>query len=411
MNRGRLVSRLCAVIVAPVLALGVMAMAPMDAAHAAPPVPTGLVATGGPIPTLSWTRVPGATRYVVQGAETSSFSAPVFNTETVNTSYVPTRMLKDGILYWRVQAKDDSGSSDFASTQTTIATYPAPTGITISGPTGGAVLPPISPPVIHWDSVAGATSYDVEVDAEGDGVGGSVREGVLTTTYVWPEPQGVGERVGNEDFFVRVRARFENNLQTNWSPYVTYDVTQLPEVTSATCAAEAVCAPGARARGPRPSKTVQDVVFDWDPVKGAKYYEIWVALDRDFNNQVERRNVYRHSLLAGHRPTTTTTTSGRSGRSTRPTSPRPGRPSRASSSVAGRTRRRRSGPPVTSSPAAVGDDFYYQWSPVRTRRATRSTSGTTRTSPPTPTNLLAPPRRPRTRPGTGSTRACHPRAS
>lgn len=362
MNRGRLVSRCAAALAACLLAVGLLAVTP-GAAHAAPAAPTGLTATGGPVPTLSWTRVPGATRYVVQGAENASFSAPVFVQETVNTAYVPTRMLKDGILYWRVQARDDAGSSDFTSAQTTISSYPAPTGISITSPTNGAVLPPVSPPVIRWDSVAGATSYDVEVDNEGDGVGGTVREGILTTTYVWPDPQGVGEKAGNEDFFVRVRARFDNNLQTSWSGYVKYDVNQLPEVTSATCAPEAVCAPAPGA-GPRPSKTVQDVVFDWDPVKGAKYYEIWVALDRDFNNPVDRRYVYgtRYSpattydnnnyfwkvrpINAGEQP-----------------APWPAEPN---------VFQRRwpdqptlIWPSVASTPTVVPDDFYYQWSPVR----------------------------------------------
>ncbi len=48
--------------------------------------------------------------------------------------------------------------------------------------------------------------------------------------------------------------------------------------------------PGHRRRAR--AATVQDVVFDWDPVQGAKQYEIWVALDHDFNNEVEKRIVY-----------------------------------------------------------------------------------------------------------------------
>ena len=68
--------------------------------------------------------------------------------------------------------------------------------------------------------------YDVEVDNEGDGVGGNVKTR-QTTTYVWPDPQGVGEQTLPEDFYVRVRAHFDNNLQTSWSDYVRYDVTQL----------------------------------------------------------------------------------------------------------------------------------------------------------------------------------------
>ena len=164
---------------------------------------------------------------------------------------------------------------------------------------GQQVFPPVAPPVISWQGVPGAVSYDVEMDAEGDGVGGLIKE-VKTTTYVWPDPQGVGEKQGTEDFFVRVRARFDNNLQSDWTAYTSYNVGQLAPVTSASCATKLVCAPD-RSTGVRPRIEVQDVVFDWDPVKGAKEYEIWVALDPDFNNQIEKRRV----LSTRYSPTTT----------------------------------------------------------------------------------------------------------
>ena len=42
-------------------------------------------------------------------------------------------------------------------------------------PPAAAIMPPVAPPVISWDAVAGAIGYDVEIDAEGDGVGGTLR--------------------------------------------------------------------------------------------------------------------------------------------------------------------------------------------------------------------------------------------
>ena len=46
-----------------------------EPASAAPNAPTNLHDDGQPIPTLSWDRVASATKYVVQGSESSSFSA------------------------------------------------------------------------------------------------------------------------------------------------------------------------------------------------------------------------------------------------------------------------------------------------------------------------------------------------
>ena len=335
------------------------ALAPTTTASAAS-APTGLSAGGSPIPTLSWTAQPGATRYRVQGSENASFSPLLFNQETAATSYTPARILRSGTLYWQVQAIDGSGASAWSGSTAAIAPLSVPANVQVSAP-GGSVLPPVSPPVITWSPVPGATSYEVEMDAEGDGVGGVVKD-VKTSTYVWPEPQGVGERAGTEDYFVRVRAKFENNLQSDWTGYTAYDVAQLPPVTSASCGAGLVCAPHP-ATGVRASATVQDVVFDWDPVKGAKQYEIWTSLNQSFSTEVEKRTV----LSTRYSPTVTYDNNtyywkvraiNAAGEPTPwPAAPNvferrwPFKPSLVH-------------PPVATTPR-IGDDIYYQWTPVK----------------------------------------------
>ena len=42
----------------------------------------------------------------VQYAENPGYTTGLFTTTTTNTSYVPTRVLKEGTLHWRVQAID-----------------------------------------------------------------------------------------------------------------------------------------------------------------------------------------------------------------------------------------------------------------------------------------------------------------
>jgi hypothetical protein len=335
-------------------------------AFAVPDVPTNLTAQGAPIPTLSWDRVTGATSYLVQGSESPSFATPVFSQTTVNTSYVPVRVLKEGTLYWQVRAIDGSGPSAFATAQTTIDTHLPPTGLGIaSSSPGSAILPPVAPPLITWNAVPGASGYDLEMDAEGDGVGGTVKTNLKTTSYVWPDPQGVGEQLGTENFFVRVRAKFDNNLQSDWSSYVSYDVTQLPAVTYDTakhaCPATVACAPDP-VTGVRPSVDLEDVVLDWDPVKGAKQYEVWVALDPDFSNEVQRR------IVSGTRYSPATTYDNKSyywkvraiNAAGEPT-PWPATPSVF--------RRRWAVAPTLvyppSSTTPVTNDLYFQWTPVQ----------------------------------------------
>ena len=334
-------------------------------AHAAPAAPTGLTASGVPIPTLAWDRVASATEYRVQGSTTSSFSSTIFNVETTNTRYTPVRVLPTGQLHWRVQTSDGTGTSGWSTAETTIGAQAVPTGVQVSP--GQQVRPPASPPVIQWNPVAGAIAYDVQMDADGSEVGSIQRDNLKSTTYVWPDPQGVGEREGDEDFFVRVRARFDNALQSDWSDWTSYDVTQLPYVTSTACAAGLVCAPDP-VSGARPSTTVQDVTLDWDPVKGAKRYEIWVAVDRDFNTQVEKR------IVVGTRYSPATTYDNGNyfwkvrayNASDQPT-PWPATPSEFQ-------RRWPQLPTLVYPPSSevpVGDDVYYQWTPVK--HATRYT--------------------------------------
>ena len=361
----RRVSRAVATLVTTFLvASGLLVVQTSGSAVALPGTPTNLQSSADDIPRLSWDPVSGATRYQVQGSENIGFTGTkVFDVNTVNTNYVPVRVLKEGLLYWRVQAVDGTGAGPFSTiAEATIATHVPPTGLTVAPPSGTTILPPVSPPVVTWNAVPGAIGYDLELDNEGDGVGGVVTSNIKTTTYVIPDPQGVGETTGFADFFVRVRAKFPNSLQTDWTPYSSYNVSQLDAVTSATCGAGLVCAPtpggGVRARA-----TVQDVVFDWDPVAGAKQYEIWVALNSDFTNEVERRVVYS----TRYSPKTTYDNNTYYWK-VRPINaanqPAPWPPTPSDFERRWPDRPSLVWPPNTTA-STVGDDFYYQWTPVQ----------------------------------------------
>ena len=94
-----------------------------------PNAPTGLTASGGPIPTLSWTRDPAVGHYRVQGSEDATFSNRVFELDTRNDRYTPARVLRSGTLYWRVQAVDHSGSSSWSQSETRVGTLRGPSGL------------------------------------------------------------------------------------------------------------------------------------------------------------------------------------------------------------------------------------------------------------------------------------------
>lgn len=322
-------------------------------ATAAPPAPGGLTASGSPIPTLSWDRIGTADRYRVQASSVADFSSTIFVVETSNTTYIHRQLVPGGTFHWRVQAIDASGEGPWSAGSIAMPAAPTPTGLRVSP--GETVLPPISPPVISWDPVPGARSYALEMDDEGDGVGGTRLGDLRTNSFVWPDPQRTG------DYHVRVLANFDGGMSSDWSGWVKYDVAPLPAVTATACDPGLVCAPQP-ATGVWPSRTVQDVIFDWDPIPGALKYEIRVAKDPDFNNLIEQRYV----LGTRYSPTLTYLNDSYywQARAVNAAGQEMEWPATTSSFQ----RRWPSKPTLVYPPSGstpVGDDLYYQWTPVK----------------------------------------------
>ncbi len=128
---------------------------------AAPPAPalpspangaTGIATT----PSLSWSASSGATSYDVYFGTASS---PPLATNTATTGYSPGTLSAGTLYYWRVVAKNASGSNSSAtwSFTTLVAGPPAPT---LSSPANGATGVSATPSLI-WSASSGATSYDV----------------------------------------------------------------------------------------------------------------------------------------------------------------------------------------------------------------------------------------------------------
>ena len=350
-----------------VLALGLAIGAVPPAVAAPSSAPTGMTSTGTNIPTLSWNRMVGAVEYQVQGSETDSFSTLVFDTNTHNTSYVPTRTLKSGSLYWRVRATDGQGWGPYSPAATFgVPTVLAPTNLSVSG--GQATSPPVKPPVARWNPVTAAVSYTLQVDDEGDEVNPIEYANIRGTSYVIPRPQAMG------DYYVRVRANFDYGLQTQFTPWVKYDVDRLPDVTATTCATGLVCAPSP-AIGVRPSVTVQDVVLDWDPVQGASKYEIWVAKDISFNTTIDGP---REVFGTRYSPSETYDNAPyfwkvRAVNAAGEKMPWPSTPNQFQ-------RRWNMAPTLLYPPndlsEPIGDDLYYQWTPVKHASSYRLDMGT-----------------------------------
>lgn len=248
-----------------------------SAAQAAVVVPTGLSTSGGgsSTPTLQWQRVSSATKYDVQVSTSASFTPLIFTKSTTNRMIVPTTVLPDGPVHWRVRAVDATGTSAWVSATHTVSAPSAPVPQSPANTVSTPLQQPTYPPLLSWTGVQGATSYQVEVDATADGATsadfvGASSYTTKSTSFVVPDPKADGT------YFWRVRAQLSNGLYTAFSTPWRYKIGPLSEVGNV-----------------RPENDedapVQDVVLQWDPVKGAKTYDLQVSTDDQFNTIVDSR--------------------------------------------------------------------------------------------------------------------------
>ena len=118
----------------------------------APTPPSGLRATPNSDGlTLSWSTVPGATRYDVKlGADGPAITVPAVTTSYTFTGLTPSTEYR---LY--VHARNGGGASEWKSeAATTLSTLSPPSSPTVTDATSTSLT-------LSWDAVSGATSYEV----------------------------------------------------------------------------------------------------------------------------------------------------------------------------------------------------------------------------------------------------------
>ena len=239
----------------------------VTSAAAAPAAPDGLspdAATVDGIPVLQWNRVRDAVRYDVEVSASDSFSNPLWSTTTSNRRATPTVQLPAGRLYWRVRSIGGDGASPWRSASYTRSTLSGPAPL---APADGAVLdPPAEPTMLSWEPRRGAFGYTVEVSTDPQFVDASkVRTyRTQTSSFVVPDP------VVATDYHWRVRADLGTGVVTQWSPVRRYRMAGLDRPVL---------------QSPLDSSTtsVVDVVLDWEPVMGARAYNLQISTDRNFN--------------------------------------------------------------------------------------------------------------------------------
>ena len=335
-------------LLAAVLIASGLSLAPLSPAVSAPGAPGGLSPSATPvtgIPVLQWNRVAGATAYEVQVSTSPGYGTLLWSTVTANRRATPNVQLPGGTIHWRVRARDGSGSGPWTETQLSRSALAGPTPL---APADDQVLnPPEEPALTSWQPVNGAVTYTLQVSTDPLFVDTLAIRTYTTQTssYVVADP------LVATAYYWRVSATLGSGIVTDWSATRSYRMGGLdrPVLTSP--------ADGAAA------KPLQDVVLDWQPVLGARTYNVQISTDRNFNTFDDTRfNV----MSTRYSPPVTLDNDQYYWR----VSPVDGAGNTLDWADVDVWEFRRNWPfqPRLEYPAnnsTVGDPFFYQWSPVR----------------------------------------------
>jgi hypothetical protein len=282
-------------------------------------------------PQFSWATIPGATSYQVEINSSPSFppgSDWCCSDKVLGNSLTPTQFLpNETTLYWRMRALDSAGDAGQWNTgqpftESFDQLNPTIPNLTLRDVNGNGLASGAGTqtPIVTWDAVPGASSYEVQVTPHQtlgcDWSSASIVLDVTTATTAWT-PFASGKRIGPSawpsfeggdkpyppssgspgvSYCLRVAAR-RDDAATGGSQIVS-DWTQLggtnaaafvflPESTSGTLTptpASAYVLPGPAASSPTVTSTP---LFTWNAVPGAAGYYVVVSRDACFTDVVD----------------------------------------------------------------------------------------------------------------------------
>ena len=215
-------------------------------------------------PLLDWNNVDGALNYNAQVSLLNDFSSILYEATglTESNCIIPTGELTSNTLYyWRVNAMNAGGTSDWSDSWnfTTIIATP-----TLISPANGSVGQPLMPNLV-WNIVSGASSYAVQVASDVSFTNLVVDQtGIIDLQYAVT----TGTLLHNTQYYWRVNATNANGTG-GWSEV--WDFTTI-------IAAPTLVSPE--------NGTVVEVLIpllDWDNVDGALNYNAQVSLLNDFS--------------------------------------------------------------------------------------------------------------------------------
>jgi hypothetical protein len=220
--------------------------------------PANAVRTTFAVGDFAWTPVAGAAGYLFEIATDAQFAATPYKAETLKAQHTPSVRLPSGPYYWRVTPFAYAGPSDArvygAPSEAGVFTFNWTAPPALLGPDNGAVTP--FTPRFQWQAVEGAQSYQLQVGTDSDFN--------PTTTYNTANTDftPTGNLSNDKEYFWRVKAKDQNNNETNWSDVRSFRIQWhfAPKLLTPDNGQTGLSYP----------------FFSWEPVPGAEQYQIQI---------------------------------------------------------------------------------------------------------------------------------------
>ncbi len=220
--------------------------------------------------TLVWNPSGGATSYEVQVSTQSNFSTTVVDESGLSaTSLQVSGLAHETTYFWRVNATNTAGTSDWSTTRQFTTIVAAPATPVLSSPSDNATDVPTNP-TLMWSAADRATSYQLQISTQSNFSTTLVDQSGITATSF--QVTGLANQT---IYYWRVRAANAGGT-SDWS-----SVRRFTTIVAAP-AAPVLSSPADNTSGVSINPTLT-----WNASSGATSYQVQVSAQSDFSTLEE----------------------------------------------------------------------------------------------------------------------------
>jgi hypothetical protein len=227
-------------------------------------------AIGQPLaPTLTWSMVASAATYSVQVSTVNTFATIlVEDSALTSTSKALSGLSNSTVYYWRVQAKNLAGTSNWTSDWSFITVQPAPLTPTLTSPVNGSTGVSLAP-TLFWSTVTSAATYHVQVSASNTFATILIEDSTLTSAS-----KPLSGLANSTQYYWRVQAKNAGGVSAWTNPWGFTTIMAAPQTPTLTSPAD-----GATGQLTMPTLT-------WSTVIEAATYRVQVSTNNTFGTNL-----------------------------------------------------------------------------------------------------------------------------